>query len=548
MNIAELQEAIAGALPEFECLIYGERRMTWAEVNDRTQRLAAYLRKQDFGIRKERADLTNWQSGQDHIALYMYNGNEYLESMLGAFKCRATTINVNYRYKEDELVYLLEDSESQGIIFHAQFAPMLDNLRSRLPNIRLWIQVDDGSGEGMLEGALDYEQVLADTAPAPMDTDASSDDLYMVYTGGTTGMPKGVLWRQHDMLFSLISQQPQDTSIEQFVQAARHKANQDVVGKSMPLAPMMHASGSCMAFGAWLRGDAVVLQKTADRFDAEEIVSTMEREKVNHATLIGDAFAQPLLKEMDHKSYDLSAMSFINSGGAVLSEHNKQRLQEHMPNLTLLDAVGSSEAGRQAVSIYTSGGTNKSLNFKMLENSCVVNYDCDRILRAPEKEPGWVAQGGHIAMGYLNDADKTRRTFPVIDGMRYAIPGDRARLDDNGGFQFLGRESITINSGGEKVFAEEVELAIKSLQGIEDTQVVGIPSREWGQKVVALVATHARADLDENSITAHCRDAISAYKVPKHVVFVEQISRGPNGKADYKWAKETALSQLGVAE
>ena len=546
MNIAKLHEAIAAAIPDAECLVHGERRMTWGQINDRTRRLAAYFTAHGLGLHTQRESLENWQSGQDHIALYMYNCSEYMEGMLGAFKCRASAVNVNYRYKEDELVYLLDNSQAKCVIYHAQFAPMLQGICSRLPHVRLWIQVADHSGEPLMRGAVDYETILASTPAQPMDQDASSDDLYIVYTGGTTGMPKGVLWRQEDMLFSLISQLPADTPEQKFVDFAQQKALDGASGKCMPLAPMMHASGSCMAFGAWFRGDVVVLQNTVDRFDSEEIVATMEREQVTHATLIGDAFAQPLLQEMDRKTYNLSAMAMINSGGAVLSQHNKARLQKHMPNLVLIDAVGSSEAGSQAVNISTNGKTTSSVNFQMLAHSCLVNSDRTRILAGDEKGIGWVAQGGHVAMGYLNDAHKSAETFPVIDGMRYAVPGDRAKFDEAGGFHFLGRDSITINSAGEKIFAEEVEVAIKSLEGIEDAQVVGVKSQQWGQKVVALVSLVAGGVLTEDAIRHHCRSIISTYKVPKQIIFMDTIKRAPNGKADYKWAADIATRRSAV--
>ena len=467
------------------------------------------------------------------------------EGMLAAFKCRASAVNVNYRYKEDELIYLLDNSQAKAILFHGQFAPMLNHIRKRLPRLRLWVQVDDGSGEPLMDGAVDYESILAGTAPKPMDPDASSDDTYIVYTGGTTGMPKGVLWRQEDMFFSLISQLPATTPIQKFVDFAANKAAEGACGKAMPLAPMMHASGSCMAFGAWFRGDAVVLQATAERFDAQEIVSTMAREKVTHATLIGDAFARPLLQEMEREDYDLSAMAVIQSGGAMLSEHNKEGLQKHMPNMLLIDAVGSSEAGSQAVNVSSGAKTTSSVNFQMLEHACLVDADRTRILQPGEKEVGWVAQGGHVAMGYFNDEQKSAATFPVIDGMRYAVPGDRATLNEDGGFHFLGRESITINSGGEKIFAEEVEVAIKTFAGIGDAQVVGVASKQWGQKVVALASLEADCLHDEAAIRAHCRGVISTYKVPKHVILVDTIVRAPNGKADYKWAADVAAQTLG---
>ncbi len=542
MNLARLQEAISAAIPGTECLIFGDRRFTWSDYNDRTRRLAEYFRRQGLGLHTERAELENWQSGQDHIALYLHNGNEYLEALMAAFKCRASAVNVNYRYQGDELIYLLENSGAKACIYHARFAPMLKSLRDRLTRIQTWIQVADDSGEGLMDGAVDYEAALAACPPAPMDPNCTDDDLFIIYTGGTTGLPKGVLWRQTDIFFALIAQTPVGTTQEQTVADIRRRVAGGRLGKAMPLAPMMHASGTCMSLGAMFRGSAIVLQRTADHFDAKEIVETFERERITQATLIGDAFALPLLEEMDKGNYDLSAMSMINSGGAILSPRNKKRLQAHMPQMLLVDAVGSSEAGRMAMNLSREGETKSSVDFEMDINACVVSDDRNRILQPGDDEIGWVAQKEPVALGYLNDREKTQATFPVIDGVRHAIPGDRARMNPDGGYHFMGRESITINSGGEKIFAEEVEAAIKTLPGVIDAQVVGLPDATWGQKVVAVVS--AEEGLDEGAVQDHCKARIASYKAPKNVVFVPELYRAANGKADYEWARDVAAENL----
>ncbi len=547
MNLARLQEAISAAIPATECLIFGARRYTWADYNDRTRRLAEFMRRQGLSLHQERGELENWQSGQDHVALYMHNGNEYLEALMAAFKCRATAINVNYRYKGDELVYLLRDSGAKAIIYHGRFAAMLETLRPQLPDIKIWVQVEDGTGAALLDGAVEFEAALAACPPAPMDSDCSDDDLFIIYTGGTTGLPKGVLWRQTDIFFGLIAQTPVGTSQEQTVADVRRRVNKGRtkgnLGKAMPLAPMMHASGTCMSLGAMFRGSAIVIQETVDRFDAAEIVAMFERERITQATLIGDAFALPLLAEMDKGGHDLSAMSMINSGGAILSPRNKERLQAHMPEMLLVDAVGSSEAGRMAMNLSKGGETESSVDFKMDVNACVISPDRTRILRPGDDDIGWVAQNEPVALGYLNDPEKTAHSFPTIAGRRYAVPGDRARMNDDGSYHFMGRDSITINSGGEKIFAEEIEAALKVMPGILDAQVVGIPDKTWGQKVVAIVSTEI--ELGEAQVRDHCKALIADYKAPKSVVFVAELYRAPNGKADYEWARDIAQGQAG---
>jgi len=398
-----------------------------------------------------------------------------------------------------------------------------------------------------MAGAVDYEDALAACAPEPIDPGCSDDDLFIIYTGGTTGLPKGVLWRQTDIFFGLIAQTPVGTSQEQTVADVSRRVSQGRLGKAMPLAPMMHASGTCMALGAMFRGSAIVIQETVDHFDAEEIVRTFERERITQATLIGDAFAVPLLAEMDRGNYDLSAFSMINSGGAVLSPRNKQRLQDHMPEMLLVDAVGSSEAGRQAMNLSKGGKTKSSVDFEMDINACVISDDRRRILQPGEDEVGWVAQGEPVAMGYLGDREKTQAAFPVIDGKRYAMPGDRARMNADGSYHFLGRDSVTINSGGEKIFAEEVEHALKTLSGVLDAQVVGVADDTWGQKVVAIVSKTGEAVIDERQVREHCKSKLADYKAPKNVIFVDELFRAANGKASYEWARDLANEMLANA-
>jgi acyl-CoA synthetase (AMP-forming)/AMP-acid ligase II len=541
MNLAQLHEALAGPLAQRDCIVYGDKRFTWEQVTDRSRRFAQVLRSHGLGLHKERGQLQNWESGQSHVALYMYNCNEYMESVLGAYKCRSVPFNVNYRYQEEELIYLLQNADARAIVFHGRFAPLLENIRSRLPQIRLWLQVDDGSDTPLMKGAIEYEQALADSSPEPMDTSASIDDLFMIYTGGTTGMPKGVLWRQQDIFHALIAPlYPQDMSLQDIVDTVVKRQVKGKLGSGMAPPPFMHASGCCVALGIWFMGYSLVIQSQTDKFDADNVLSTMERENVSSIAIVGDGFGNPLNQQLQQKKYDLSAMRLISTGGAMLSEHNKRLFQQYIPGVIIFDVLGSSETGQQGMNISQSGEIASSVDFTMVAGSAVVNAARDALLDENSDETGWMAQSGHVALGYYKDADKTALTFPTICGTRYSIPGDRAELNSAGQIHLLGRESVTINTGGEKVFAEEVEAVIKKLSGVKDAQVIGVASQRWGQEVNALVSLADGQQITARDIKDHTRRILADYKTPKRVIMLEEIQRTATGKPDYEWAQDMA--------
>jgi fatty-acyl-CoA synthase len=543
MNLARLQEAIGEHFHDRECLVYGERRITWAEFTERSRRLAALFRRHGLGAHKERAQLENWESGQDHIALYLHNCNEYMEGLLGAYKCRAVPFNVNYRYREEELLYLLQNAQTKAIVYHARFAPMLNSIRKQLPEIKLWLQVEDDSGQPLMAGARDYESALLASPAQPMDEAASGDDLFMIYTGGTTGMPKGVLWRQQDIFHALIaSYLPDGITQEQVVERAVSRKDRAKTGMALP--PFMHASGCCIAMGVWFMGNTLLIQSTTERFDADEVVAEMAEEHVSSIAIVGDAFAEPLLAVLDKGEYDLSSLRLISSGGAMLSEHNKRRFQAHLPEVIIFDVLGSSETGQQGLNISRDQQVASSVDFEMVDGSAVLDSDLCKKLQAGSDDTGWMAQSGHVALGYFNDPAKTAKTFPVIDGVRYSVPGDRARVNADGGVHLLGRESVTINSGGEKVFAEEVESVIKRIDGVGDAQVFGMPCERFGQQVTALVALYGSEAVSLDLIQGHCRDALANYKIPRQVFEVARIERTPTGKPDYEWAKSVAGQRM----
>jgi acyl-CoA synthetase (AMP-forming)/AMP-acid ligase II len=540
LNLAAIHEAIAAAVPDRECLVFRDRRLTWAQVTDRTRRLAHLLRGAGLGSHRDRSELKSWESGQDHVALYLHNGNEYLEGMLGAFKARCAPFNVNYRYVEEELLYLFDNSDARAVIFHARFAPTLAGIRSQLRNVKLWIQVDDGSGES-LPGAVDYEEALAAAEPEPP-KDLSADDLYILYTGGTTGMPKGVLWRQEEIYRAALSGGAVFDTLEQFAD----KALASPGARSLPTAPFMHGAAHWGAFSNWHSGGTVLVQSVPERLDPDDVWSTAEREKAQVVLIVGDAFARPLLDQLDRKSYDLSSLFMLVSGGAILTAKLKDEILEKLPHVRIMDALGSSESGTQGAKISTAESKATTGDFDLGPDNLVLSEDLSRVLAPGDPEHGWLARKGHGPLGYYKDQAKTEKTFPVVDGVRYAVPGDRASIGADGRLVLYGRDSVTINSGGEKIFAEEVELALKHHPDVYDAVVCGTPSERWGQQVTALVQLREGVSADEASLVSTCREHIAAYKTPKVFVFVDRMVRAPSGKADYRWARETAGRELGL--
>ena len=543
-NLAQVHEAIAEAIPDRECIVFRDRRLTWKDVTERTRRLANTLGAAGLGARPNGRDgLEGHESHEDHLAIYLYNGNEYLEAMVGAFKARLGPVNVNYRYVAEELRYLLDNSQAKAIVYHSQFAPTLAEVLPQLPELKLLLQVDDESGNELLPGAQWYEEALAAASPErPACADSwSSDDLYILYTGGTTGMPKGVLWRQHDIFLSVmggaVAGAPHE-SLESVVEAAKGGAM-----RVMPAAPFMHGAGHWIAFLAMNGGNTVFIQSEVRRLDPKDVLSIIEREKITFLQIVGDAFARPILDEMETGSYDTSSLFIILSGGAALNSTLKERFLKVVPQAMILDGMGSSEGGGQMTQVVTAGSEVSTGTFTPAPGTCIVSEDLTRLLPLGSEEVGWVAKQGNVPLGYFGDAEKSAKTFPVIDGVRYSVPGDRGRQREDGTVEMMGRDSVTINSGGEKIFAEEVEAALGHHDAIYDAVVCGRPSEQWGNEVVAIVqlreGIEPGADI-EQSLLDECAKHIARYKFPKEFIFVDTVVRSPSGKADYRWAKEIA--------
>ena len=531
--VALIHEAIAASRPDEICLIYRDRRLTWREMTDRTRRLANYLIAQRLGCHIERDKLAGHESGQDHLAIYLHNGNEYLESMIGAFKARVAPFNVNYRYVAAELQYLLDDARATAIVVHSRFTPVLTEVLPMLPDLRVILQVADESELPLLPGAVWYEDALAASHADKPAVKWSADDLYILYTGGTTGMPKGVLWRNGDANVQCFGGS-RETELEAVVAEATGSL------KSLLSPPFMHGAGHWIAMRTWNGGGTIQIQSRTDRLDPDDIWTMIERERSNFLLIVGDAFGRPLLDQLAKGSYDLSSLTVLLSGGAPLSAPLKDEFLARLPTLMIIDGLGSSEAGGQLSHVSAGSGATTG-TFPLSPNNHILSADLTRELPAGDPEQGWLAKSGQLALGYLNDPDKTARTYPIVDGVRYAVPGDRARLRDDGIVELLGRDSVTINSGGEKIFAEEVEAALKAHPAVYDCVVAGRPSARWGNEVVAIVRVREGHDLDDNALRTEAERHIARYKLPKHFVYVPEIVRSPSGKADYRWAKQIAV-------
>jgi len=545
-SIIEVVTAVASAAPEREALVHGETRLTYAALMDRVDRLAGALHQRGLGQHTERSQLANWESGQDHLALYLHNCPGYLEGMLGAYAARVAPVNVNYRYVAQELRYLLADSGARAILYHSTFAPTLQAVRAELPNLTVLLQIDDDSGNDLLPGAEWYEDALAESPGRPP-VNPHPDDLYILYTGGTTGMPKGVLWRQGDIYPAALGGRRISTGGEypDFEAIVDNAAGGGV--RVLPSAPFMHGAAHWMALNAFHNGNTVVLPTDPTVFDPADLLDTVVRERIGIALIVGDSFGRPILDELNRQPRDLSTLTLLISGGAALTAPVKTALLDRLPDVTIMDGLGSSETGQQATQVSRGGARATTITtgtFTPGTGMTIVSEDLSRVVEPGEDELGWLAQRGRVPLGYLGDAAKTNRTFPLIDGERFSVPGDRARLTAEGLLELHGRDSVTINSGGEKIFAEEVEAALATHPAVYDVVVAGRPSERWGHEVVAIVEFRAGTRPDDAELLEVCSSQLARYKLPKAIIAVDKVLRSPAGKADYRWAMQIATADL----
>jgi len=531
--IVDILRAIARDRPTAEHTVAGDRRLTWAETDDRSDRLAGVLASAGLGCTAERATLPRHRSGQHHLGILTYNRLEYLESMVGCWKARVAPFNINYRYGPSELEHLLTLAATSALVVQGSLAERVAGIVDRLPDLRLILQIDDGSGAERIPGALDYEEALRSSGGAPTDRAPSPDDLYLLFTGGTTGLPKGVMWRNGDAVTECFNGSRRARNLADFVAAA------DTGLRSLPAAPFMHGAGHWSALRALLGGGTVIVPEHDGRLDPDAVWAMVDREQVNLMLIVGDAFARPLIEALDRGHHDGSSLNVLVTGGAALSPGVARSLLERLPTLMIVDGFGSSEAGGQMTRVTTSGNPDTP-GFKTNDRTFVLSEDRSRILPPGDPETGWLARSGRLPLGYLDDAEATERTYPTIDGERLVVPGDRARVLADGTVHLLGRESGCINTGGEKVFAQEVELAVVGLAGVADCLVIGTPDERWGHVVTAVVEPLPSETIDLDTVRRGLDGVIADYKIPRRLVIVERIERGPNGKADYRWAEQIA--------
>jgi acyl-CoA synthetase (AMP-forming)/AMP-acid ligase II len=523
-NLADIFEIVADAVPDREALVAGDRRLTYAALDERANRLADLLAGAGIGP-------------GDHVAAYLYNGTEFVETMLAAFKLRAAVVNVNYRYVAAELDYLLGDSDTKAIVYDARFTPTLAEVTPGLPKLGGCLAVGAGETVG---GSQSYEDALAAASPARPRIRRTGDDLYLLYTGGTTGMPKGVMWRHSDILAAGLGDLDGATTREEETERARTGSD-----RHLPACPLMHGAAQWVTLATFYNGGTVILSPDT-RLDAGRLAELVAAERATIVTIIGDAVGRPLADALAARAeLDVSAVRVILNSGATVSPGVKDDLMARMPNAFVYDTFGSSESGTFAKSTSGSGNTPAQGRFAPREDAVVLDDEL-RPVRPGSGVVGRLARGGSVALGYYNDPEKTAATFPVIDGVRYIVTGDHATVEADGTIQVLGRGSACINSGGEKIYPDEVEAALKAHPDIADAMVVGLPDERFGERVVALVVLRhgpVPADLDE-----HVRRHVAGYKAPRQVFPVDAVERFPSGKPDYAWARETALARAGRSD
>lgn len=523
-NIADLFESVVDRIPDRMALVAGGRRLTYAELDERANRLAHHLNGLGIGV-------------GDHVGCHMKNGTEYLESMLACFKLRAVPINVNFRYVEEELRYLCDDADLVAILSDAEFLDRTVAVWDQLPKLAHALVIGETDID-LPAWASPYEDAVVASRPERDFGPRSPDDLMMIYTGGTTGFPKGVMWRHEDVFFAgMLGASPGGASPVESPEEVADRA--EATGghiATFPAAPLMHGAAELASFITfWLGGKVVLIRD----YTGEGAVELIERERPLSISLVGDAMVRPLVDALEITDRDVSSLRSLGSAGAILSQTNRDRLTAILPNITISDAFGASEVG------YTGSGVEgsspeKGLKFQPNPYTAVVSDDF-KVIEPGSDEIGSIAQRGHVPLGYYKDPEKSATTFVEIDGHRWAVLGDRGTIDADGIIHFLGRGSVCINSGGEKIFPEEVEAALKAHPAIQDAVVAGIPDERWGQRVSAVIQSVPGEDVPSQAeIEEHLASRIARYKVPRLTVAVDEVLRSPSGKPDYKWARRIA--------
>ncbi len=537
-QFATIWESIADSIGDSPAVTQGTVTRTWSEYEQRAARIASAL--VDAGLQP-----------QSKVGLYLYNSNEYLEAQFATFKFRGVPVNVNYRYLDEELLYLLDNSDAEALFFHSSLGDRVARVVDRLPKLKLLVEVSD-DGEHHVVSAVPYNNLVADYDPMPRIT-RDEDDIYMLYTGGTTGMPKGVMYQMGSLVegfvnggLAFIGMTP-PSEFSQLSTTVRDAHANGIRPITIPGCPIMHGTG--MWIGAMMpqSGGAHVVTLQKRSFDAHELFQVIQDKKATLAVVVGDSFVKPMIRALDEATakgtaYDASSLKMIASSGVMWTSEVKEALLERIEHVVLLDAMGSSE-GSMGTSISMKGLPPKTAKFAVAPTTKVFTED-DREVQPGSGEIGKVAAGGAVPIGYYKDPEKSSKTFRTINGVRYSFPGDMATVEADGSLTLLGRGSQVINSAGEKIFPEEVEEAVKRVEGVLDCLVVGIDDEKFGQAVTAVASLSPGAKVEEATIIANVKTQLAGYKAPKRVVFVAQIPRAPNGKADYKTAREMAIAGL----
>jgi fatty-acyl-CoA synthase len=528
--MAAVFDAVAHTVPDRTMTVCGDRRSTFGESALRTSRFANFLATRGFGAHPPLARRDRWECGQDRVALLMRN-DLYLDALLGCLKARVVPVNVNYHYTPREIRELLAYLRPRGIVYHRSFGPVL--AQAAPPEAELLIRVEDGSEADGPAGALPWQDALAFGDP-DRKIASTPDDLVMLCTGGTTGRPKGVLWRQSDLYVSAMNGADHESPAP--LRDLARATGQVWFAAS----PLSHAAGIMTACAGLLAGQTIVLYDDRNRFDARIALQTAAAQRATLMTIVGDAYAGPLVAELRERRHDLSSLRILATGGAATNPAHKRHLLELLPHVTVVEGYGASETGGMAFGRSRRGAQVET--FDPGPGVVAVSQDRSRLLGPGDPEIGWAARIGRVPLGYFDDREATERTFPEIDGRRMAVPGDRVRVDADGALRFLGRDSLVVNTGGEKVFVEEVEAVLRALPGIADALVVGRPSPRWGQEVVALVCRAAGHDVAGEQLRRACKLELAGFKVPKEFIVVAEIRRLGNGKPDYRWAARRVLS------
>ncbi len=538
LHFATAWEAVAQDQPNHTALICGDREVSWREYDRRAACLADLLVKHGLG--------------QDSkVAIYAHNSNEYIEAQYAVFKVGGCPVNVNYRYKAEELIYILENSDAEAVFFQGCYAARIWEIRRNLPNVKLFVQIDDGT-ESLLDDAIEYERGIREASPLPV-RERSPDDVYMLYTGGTTGMPKGVMYSHGQFIGVMLGalralDLPNPDTTEDLIEVVRELRNRELTPICLPACPLMHGTGMWLGTMVPLLQGGTIVTISKLGLDPHLLWGEVERNQVTSMVIVGDAFARPMLEALNDakkadRAYDIKSLKQITSSGVMWSREVKQGLLEHH-DMTLLDAMGSTEGGMGS-SVATRDEPADTAKFK-LQAGVKVFDDNDQEIEPGSGEVGKLATSGLVPLGYYKDPEKSAATFRTVDGTRYSFPGDFATVETDGSITLLGRGSNCINTAGEKVYPEEVEEALKKHPAVDDCLVVGVADARFGQRIVALASLREGEQTDDAALIDFSREHLAGYKLPKQVLLLDEVRRAPNGKADYKWARQTAESQLNI--